>query len=199
VKILKLKQQRRNIFDWLYISSNFVLNWTTLAFRGSSDTLFTAQNGNFRGNGKLAAILEEYISRTSMWPGWREALFVPFISRRVNKCHWQTDINVKYYSILLLSPDISLQQQLPAVLHFVHTIELDFEVKELLIIFEVFDTTGKGLCKMIQGPFTHWKPGTVWLSCPRLRQWGQCGMCTSRSVGNILRENTNALYDPYDR
>ncbi|XP_015433463.1 PREDICTED: zinc finger MYM-type protein 1-like [Dufourea novaeangliae] len=131
-----------------------------LAFRGSSDTLYTPHNGNFLGLIQLIAkfdsVLNDHLNRTAI-KGQHylshsiQNELISAMANKVQKVIIDAIRRAKYYSILFdCTPDVSHQEQLSVVLRYVNITDEEVEIKEHFIKFEiVYDTTGKGLSETI--------------------------------------------------
>ncbi|XP_073501348.1 zinc finger MYM-type protein 1-like [Phyllobates terribilis] len=129
-----------------------------LAFRGSSDRLFTPNNGNFLGFvqvlGKFDRVMSEHLHRvvskeiSDHYCGKtiQNEIIALMASQVIN--HIVTRCNqAKYYSIILdCTPDLSHKEQMSFTIRFLDEVCGIYTIKEHFIGYKnVVDTTGKGL------------------------------------------------------
>ncbi|XP_044133368.1 zinc finger MYM-type protein 1-like [Bufo gargarizans] len=133
-----------------------------LAFRGSSDRLFTPHNGNFLGLvellGKYDNVMAEHLRRVAS----KETAdhycgktiqneIINLMAKQVLEDILERCRKAKYYSIILdCTPDISHKEQMSFTVRFLDNSTGDLKVKEHFIGFQtVDDTTGKGLADFL--------------------------------------------------
>lgn len=130
-----------------------------LAFRGTNDTVFKENNGNFlklvEHISKFDTVLSEHLRRVTSKETNVHYLskqtqneFISLLSNKVNEHILNELEKATYYSIILdCTPDVSHQEQMTMVVRFV-TSESGKEItvrEHFLGFIQVTDTTGEGL------------------------------------------------------
>lgn len=136
-----------------------------LAFRGHSDKLFEAGNGNFLGQVQLMAqfdpVMREHLRRIQA-----KQLSDTYLSKNIQnelislvaKCTTDAIVErvktAKYYAVIMdCTPDLSHKEQLSVVLRIVNCeLSKGVSIHEHFVGFlQALDTTGKGLCETFLG------------------------------------------------
>ncbi|CAH2220847.1 zinc finger MYM-type 1-like [Pelobates cultripes] len=151
------RQHWRSVMERLLNIVQFLAE-RNLAFRGSSDRLFTTNNGNFLGLvellGKYDSVMAEHLRRVvsketaDHYCGKTiQNEIINLMAKQVIEDILQRCRNAKYFSIILdCTPDISHNEQMSFTIRFLEDISGNFQVKEHFLGFnKVEDTTGKGL------------------------------------------------------
>ncbi|CAH2219185.1 zinc finger MYM-type 1-like [Pelobates cultripes] len=151
------RQHWRSVMERLLNIVQFLAE-RNLAFRGSSDRLFTTNNGNFLGLvellGKYDSVMAEHLRRVvsketaDHYCGKTiQNEIINLMAKQVIEDILQRCRNAKYFSIILdCTPDISHKEQMSFTIRFLEDISGNFQVKEHFLGFnKVEDTTGKGL------------------------------------------------------
>ncbi|XP_069800079.1 zinc finger MYM-type protein 1-like [Dendropsophus ebraccatus] len=143
-----------------------VIRWmakNNLPFRGSSDTVFTEQNGIFLQLLELISdfdlVLKEHLQRAKEGTNVHylskdmQNKFLQLIAEAVIEIIIQKVKQAKFFSIIVdCTPDISKQEQLSLVLRYVEIdkITKTVEVKESFLQFvHVTETTGRSLAEVV--------------------------------------------------
>lgn len=140
----------------LYMTKN------NMAFRGSSDKLFTPNNGKYLGLIELLAkfdpVMKEHVHRIlrgeikDHYCGKNIAQeFIGLMAKEVNNEIISRIQKAKYFSIIAdCTPDISHTEQLSLTIRYVHLLEDEVEICESFIGFDpILDSTGAGLTTAI--------------------------------------------------
>lgn len=130
-----------------------------LAFRGTSDTIFKENNGNFlklvEHISRFDTVLSEHLRRITSKESHVNYLskqiqneFIALLSCKVNE-HILSELQkATYYSIILdCTPDVSRKEQMTIVVRFVHAVSgKEVIVREHFLGFvQVSETSGEGL------------------------------------------------------
>lgn len=129
-----------------------------LAFRGSTDSLFLPNNGNFLGLiellSKYDACMQEHLRRIKNVEIHDHYLgkdiqneIITLLGDAVLKKITQSIQTGKYYSLILdCTPDVSHQEQMTMILRFVDTVSMPITIKEHFVGFLPVDSSsGAGL------------------------------------------------------
>nr|XP_047127691.1 zinc finger MYM-type protein 1-like [Hydra vulgaris] len=141
----------------LYLAEN------NMAFRGSSDKLFTPQNGKFLGLIQMLAkfdpVMQKHLAlaikgdTSDHYCGKNiQNELIDLMSQKVNDKIINRVLKAVYYSIIAdCTPDISRKEQLSLTIRIVYlSLDIRVEIKEYFLgFFSVSDSTGLGLTEVL--------------------------------------------------
>ena len=201
-------QHWRSVLERL-IAISVYLAEHNMAFRGSSDKLFTANNGNFLGLvqllGKYDDVMHEHLRRVSSdechdhYCGKTiQNELLNLLSSKVLENILNRLRDAKYYSIILdCTPDVSHAEKMSFTVRFVEEDEKKICIREHIIGFKtVSESTGEGLTEVLMNTLT--ENGIDIKNC-RGQGYDNGANMKGRNKGvqaRVLKENKRACFLP---
>lgn len=158
------KERWKNVLTRLLAITQFLAQHQ-LAFRGTHETLYKLDNGNYLGLVELIAkfdpVMKEHISRVLMNEKRRCVSYLgktiqnellSLMGNKVRECILNRVKEAKYFALILdCTPDLSRKEQLSIILRYVHEkSDKTVEICESFVDFvEITDTTGKGMSETV--------------------------------------------------
>ncbi|XP_004206892.2 zinc finger MYM-type protein 1-like [Hydra vulgaris] len=211
IKIIEKDSLRwQNVLLWL-MNITLYLAKNNMAFRGSSDKLFTPQNGKLLGLIQMLAkfdpVMQKHLAlaikgdTSDHYCGKNiQNELIDLMSQKVNDEIINRVLKAVYYSIIAdCTPDISRKEQLSLTIRIVDlSLDIRVEIKEYFLgFFSVSDSTGLGLIEVLIELLT--KHGLEISNCRG--QGYDNGSNMKRKINGvqkrILNLNPLALYVPY--